>query len=196
MRPASPFQALAGLACLLLVAACSASPASRATTASTAPSASEAAAATSGAGDPSPSGSQEGTGRPAGETDDYTLFTTDRLAALVGQPVHVGDTSLLFGMGCRWDTADGRGGVVIQHQPVHLGCGDIAAQDGQHPVTGVGDEATIGPAAFYGTNGDGPFDATIAAAIVGEGFVSVVMAPAPSDDTVVGLLRDLAGAVR
>ena len=164
MRHASPARALAALACLLL-AACSASPA---TTTPSAPPASAAASATQGAGNPSPVESAATSTQPGGETDDCALFTTDRLASVVGEPVHVGDTSLLFGMGCRWDTADGRGGVVVQHQPVHLGYGDIAAQDEQRAV----------------------------AAIVGDGFVSVTVAPAPSDDAVIGLLRELAGRVR
>jgi hypothetical protein len=129
-------------------------------------------------------------GATGGSTDFCSVFTNDKLSAIVGAAVHVGDISQLAGAGCRWDTADGKGGVVILHSPLKLGYGDIAADTGQQPVSGIGDQATIGPAAFYGVSPDGPFDGTIAAAVVGGGFYSVLIAPPPAHDAVVGLLRD------
>ena len=123
------------------------------------------------------------------------VFTTDKIASIVGQPVHVGDLSTMGGTGCQWVTADGKAGVVIQRYPSQLGYADIAQDTGQTAVTGIGDKATIGPTAFYGPSPDGPFDATIAAAIVGQGFDSVLVAPPPtSKDVVLGLLKDLIAA--
>lgn len=185
MQPPHVSRSLAAVAVLLLVAACSASPGAPVTQAHATQE--SPAAPGGGSADPSTDPSEA-----AGGSIDYcALFTSDQLASIVGRAVHVGDTSLLFGMGCRWDTEDGKGGVVIQHSPVHLGFGDIAQEPGQRPVSDVGDQATIGPAAFFGVSPDGPFDGTIAAAIVGEGFDSVVIAPPPTDDAVIGLLRAL-----
>jgi hypothetical protein len=77
----------------------------------------------------------------------------------VGAPDHPGDSSDLYGMGCRSFTVYGKGGVVIQRMPVKLGYDDLASMDGQHPV-------------------------------------SVVVAPPPSDDVALALLRDLIAATK
>lgn len=184
---------VASLAVALVVAACSS-----AATSSTPPSAPSAAAQPAGGGPSVDPGASVGTNDPsgAGERADYcSVFSADRLAIVVGQPVHVGDVSDLYGMGCRWDTADGKGGVVIQRLPVHLGYDEIAAQQGQRPVAGIGDKATIGPGAFADAAGD-LHTGTIAAAVVGDGFASVTVAPRPADDVVIGLLTDLVAATR
>ena len=190
----------ASLATLLLVAACSAASAPASPPSSSPTSAPATQPAGGGVSvDPGASvdpGTRVDPGGTGDGTDDCSVFTLDRLAAAVGQPVHLGDQSTLFGMGCRWDTADGKGGVVIQRLPVHAGYGDITGLDGQHPLSGVGDGATIGPGAFFGANGDGPFDGKLAAALVGDGFASIVVAPPPSDDAVVGLLKALVDATR
>ncbi len=196
MQPALVVRSLAVAMLLALVVGCSASTGDPATQP---PGATQAPGATR-APEPTPAGGDDPTADPtdaAGGAVDYcALFTTDQLASIVGQPVHVGDTSLLFGLGCRWDAEDGRGGVVIQHSPVQAGFGDIAQGPDMRALPGVGDQATIGRAAFHGVSPDGPFDATIAAAIVGEGFDSVVVAPPPADDDVIGLLNDLIGTDR
>jgi hypothetical protein len=183
---------LAPLAVLLLVGACSASGTASSAPASSAPTQ---PAGGSASVDPGPSVGAGGSVDPGtGDGTDYcAVFTLDRLAAIVGQPVHLGDQSMLFGQGCRWDTADGKGGVVIQRMDMQLGFGDIATQDGQHPLAGVGDQATIGPGAFADAAGD-LHTGTLAAAIVNQGFASVTVAPRPSDEVVIGLLRDLIAA--
>ncbi len=144
--------------------------------------------------DPSSGGTDAGSG--SGDTDYCAVFSLDRIASVVGAPVHVGDISDLYGTGCRWFTADGKNGVLIGLSPVHLGYDDIAAQGGQKPVTGVGDKATIGPWAFYWENGDGPHTGVQAAALAGDGFATVLVSPVVPDDAVIGLLKDLVAATR
>jgi hypothetical protein len=188
MRRSITVRALGAAAVGLLVVACSSAPG--------APAASSAAGS---ADSPSPSrpaasDSETGTGDGAGAADFCTVLPLDRLSAVVGAPVHVSDSSVvadLAGMGCMWETADKRGGVVVTHSPVMLGFGDIQQRDGQEALSGFPGEATIGRAGFVNDSPDGPFEGTMAAAVVGEGYVTVLVAPPPGDDAVVGLLRDV-----
>ena len=182
------------LAAALVVGACSASSGTTGTSSAPATQPLRASPTVPASGDGSSPG--DASSAPGDGVDLCTVFTADQLGAVVGSPVHLGDSSDMYGMGCRWDTADGKGGVVIQRLPVHAGYGDIAGLDGQHPLSGVGDGATIGPGAFFGAGGDGPFTGKLAAALVGDGFASVLVAPPPSDDAVTGLLQALVDATR
>jgi hypothetical protein len=198
MNPAAATRTLVLVAAtLVLVAACSGGGGS---SSSPVPATAHAQAAATNA--PADAGPADGTGTDGtatgdagGDVDPCSVFTADRLASVVGQPVHLGDQSMLFGMGCRWDTADGKGGVVIQLIPVHAGYGDLAALGGQQPLDGVGDGATIGPGPFDDAAGD-LHTGKLAAALVGEGFASVTVAPPPADDVLIGLLQDLVAATR
>jgi len=146
------------------------------------------AAPTGPSSQPRPSSGMPGSSAPApsggggGGSDYCSLFTGDELGPLVGAPVTVGDLSDLYGQGCRWVTADGSGVVIIEvEQPAGL-YNDIAGEDGQHAVSGIGDQALVGPAGAGGTQ---------AAATSGDNFFFVRVDPAASDDAVIGLLRDL-----
>jgi hypothetical protein len=182
------------IATIVLVAACSASTAAPASPAAKpTPGLDSSGPATSGGAGPARPADTGAPGGTSGDLDLCTVFTADRLAEVTGQAVTKGDQSDLFGMGCRWDTADGKGGVVYQRLPVRAGFGDIAAEDGQRPLAGFEGDATIGTAAFFDKSGD-IHTGKLAAALVGDGFVSVIVVPAPSDDELVKLLHELVDA--
>lgn len=186
---------LAGIAIGVLVAACSGGSggagASSGASAASAPAASSGSAASAPASVQASIPATDGGGDTGSDKDFCTIFPLDKLSQVVGKPVTIGDKDLnetMAGMGCNWKTADHTAGVIVTHVPIHAGFTDIQQTKGQQPISGFPGEATIGPWPF--STDKGLFDATQAAAIVGDGYYTVLVAPRPSDDVVVQLLKD------
>jgi hypothetical protein len=115
----------------------------------------------------------------SGTADICKVFTTDEIGSAVGQPVHLGDSSLLFGAGCRYDTADGTGELIIQALlPGQYN--DLVGGSDQHTVSGIGEKAFFGPSVIGGV---------LAGAVANNTFYTVQVNPAPPEAKVLDLLR-------
>ena len=111
---------------------------------------------------------------------DYcTVFSSAELAKVFGQPVHVGDVTNQYGDGCLWNTADGKGQLVILRQLP--GQYNDMIDDADHPIPGLGDKAFFGPSQTGGV---------FAGAVANNTFYTLTINPAPADDDVVQLLRE------
>jgi hypothetical protein len=160
-----------GLVLVLAAAACSNAPAG--------------AGATSGSAGSTPAGPGAlstippvSLGSAADKTDYCTLFTAAEIGAILGKAVGAGSGS---GFVCTWTAADGVSAASI-YRSLPVLYDEAAAQPDHHPVSGIGDKAAIGPSLLGGTE---------AIALSNGAYWLVRLSPSPSDDTLLGFLREL-----
>jgi hypothetical protein len=156
-----------GVVLALAAAACSGGPAGAGPTAGS-------------VGSPPPGGATSvpaGSAEAGGGVIDYCgLFTSAEVGAILGKPVGAGSGT---GFICAWTTADGSGTAGVYRSLAGL-YDEAAAQPGYHSVSGIGDKAAIGPSLLGGTE---------AIAVSNDAYWLVRLDPSPSDDTLLGFLR-------
>jgi hypothetical protein len=159
------------LALALATAACSSAPAG--------------AGATSGSAGSTPAGpgatATISSGSSAGGADniDYCgLFTAAEIGATLGQAVGAGEGS---GFVCTWTATNGSATASVYRSLAGL-YEDAAAQPDFRAVSGIGDKAAIGPSVLGGTE---------AIAVANDAYWLVRLDPSPSDDALLGFLRQL-----
>jgi hypothetical protein len=159
-----------GIVLALAVAACSTSPAGAGPTG--------AAAGSTPAGPGGAATVPPGSSAPGAATDYCSLFTDAEIGAILGKAVSSGSGS---GFVCAWTTADGAGSASIFRSLPGL-YEDAVAQPGYRSVSGIGDKAAIGPSALGGIE---------AIAVANDAYWLVRLDPSPSDDALLGFLRQL-----
>lgn len=117
--------------------------------------------------------------QPGGGTGLCAFFTTDEIAAVVGQPVDNGLANEQVHT-CVWSAREGDGYVLIQRIPASF-YEEHTLDPGYHKVDGIGEEASITAALF----GEG-LALTVRA---GESAYFVDLVPTTDDQAVIDLAR-------
>jgi len=123
---------------------------------------------------------------------DYcAMFTTAQIGAALGKPVKPGRVPELATDACQWDAVDGKGVVSISATLAGVWF-DMSGHASQRSVQGIGQKAYIGVSPLGGVQAG-----AVAACgkrcptlTVDNAFYHVRLDPSPSDDAVLGLLRD------
>jgi hypothetical protein len=124
-------------------------------------------------------------------TSYCTLFTTDQMAATLGKPVKAGHVPEMASDACQWDAASGKGVVTVMATLAGI-WNDMRAHEGLRPVQGIGQKAYVGISAAGGMQAGAvaACGTKCPAMTVDNAFYLVRIDPAPSDDVVLGLLRE------
>ena len=119
------------------------------------------------------------------------LFTTEQIAAALGKPVKAGRVPEMATDACQWDAVTGKGEVTVMATLAGI-WNDAIGHSGLRPVTGIGQKAYVGIAPQGGKQAGAvaPCGTKCPALTIDNAFYVVTVNPAPSDDTVVGLLRE------
>jgi hypothetical protein len=130
--------------------------------------------------------------RAANAATNYcALFTSEEIAAALGKPVKAGFVPDMATDACQWDAVSGKGVVTVMATLAGI-WNDMIGHEGLRRVQGIGQKAYVGIAAVGGTQAG----AVAACAgkcpsmAVGDAFYIVRIDPAPSDEAVLGLLRE------
>ena len=126
---------------------------------------------------------------------DYcALFTTAQVGAALGKPVKPGHAPGTATDACQWDAVDGKGVVSISATLAGVWF-DMSGHASQRSVQGIGQKAYIGVSPLGGVQAG-----AVAACghrcptlTVDNAFYHVRLDPSPSDDAILGLLRDFIG---
>jgi hypothetical protein len=131
-------------------------------------------------------------GTPA--VDYCALFTTAQVGAALGKPVKPGRAPEMATDACEWDAVDGKGVVSISATLAGVWF-DMSGHASQRSVQGIGQKAYIGVSPLGGVQAG-----AVAACgqrcptlTVDNAFYHVRLDPSPSDDAVLGILRDFIG---
>jgi hypothetical protein len=137
------------------------------------------------------SGSKAASSAGASAIDYCALFTTAQVGAALGKPVKPGQVPEMATDACQWDAVDGKGVVSISATVAGVWF-DMSGHASQRSVQGIGKKAYIGVSAIGGVQAG-----AVAACgqrcptlTVDSAFYHVRLDPSPSDDAVLGLLRD------
>jgi hypothetical protein len=124
-------------------------------------------------------------------TSYCTLFTTDQIAAALGKPVEAGHLPEMATDACQWDAANGKGVVTVMATLAGI-WNDMIGHEGLRRVQGIGQKAYVGISGAGGTQAGAvaPCGGKCPAMTVDNAFYLVRIDPAPSDDAVLGLLRE------
>jgi hypothetical protein len=123
-------------------------------------------------------------------TSYCTLFTTDQIAAALGKPVKAGHVPEMATDACQWDAATGKGVVTVMATMAGI-WNDMIGHEGLRRVQGVGQKAYVGISGAGGTQAGAVAPCGKCPAMtVDNAFYLVRIDPAPSDDAVLGLLRE------
>jgi hypothetical protein len=124
-------------------------------------------------------------------TNYCTLFTTDQIAAALGKPVKAGHVPDMATDACQWDAANGKGVVTVMATLAGI-WNDLRAHEGLRSVQGIGQKAYVGMSAAGGTQAGAvaACGGKCPAMTIDNAFYLVRLDPAPSDDAVLGLLRE------
>jgi hypothetical protein len=149
------------------------------------------AARTSSSADAVSASASKAASKDSTAIDYCAMFTTAQIGAVLGQPVKPGHVPEMATDACQWDAMDGKGVVSISATLAGVWY-DLSGHKGQRSVQGIGQKAYIGLSPIGGVQAGG-------VAVCGQrcptltidnAFYHVRLDPAPSDDAVLGLLRD------
>jgi hypothetical protein len=140
------------------------------------------------------SGSKAATSAGTSAIDYCALFTTAQVGAALGKPVKAGHVPEVATDACQWDAVDGKGVVSISATLAGVWF-DMSGHASQRSVQGIGQKAYIGVSPLGGVQAGAVVTCgqRCPTLTVDNAFYHVRLDPSPSDDAILGFLRDFIG---